>query len=150
VLTGHHNMSVYEKTTATILHVEDTLICLSIYLILPAALGPGVYSASNRNEYQKQEKWFWGVERGRRLRSVGRSVSQSQSYFTTDGQSDPHLIYIYIYIYISIDCAEIDLFRSFKAALYYNKALKHILRSIYTWAIWGSHGWLWRVKSPWL
>jgi hypothetical protein len=24
-----------------------------IYLILPAALGPGVYSASNRNEYQK-------------------------------------------------------------------------------------------------
>jgi hypothetical protein len=27
----------------------------SIYLILPAALGAGVYSASNRNEYQKQE-----------------------------------------------------------------------------------------------
>jgi hypothetical protein len=26
----------------------------SIYLILLAALGPGVYSASNRNEYQKQ------------------------------------------------------------------------------------------------
>jgi hypothetical protein len=26
----------------------------SIYLILPAALGPGIYSASNRNEYQKQ------------------------------------------------------------------------------------------------
>jgi hypothetical protein len=26
---------------------------LSIYLILPAARGPGVYSASNRNEYQK-------------------------------------------------------------------------------------------------
>jgi hypothetical protein len=26
---------------------------LSIYLILPATLGPGVYSASNRNEYQK-------------------------------------------------------------------------------------------------
>jgi hypothetical protein len=25
-----------------------------IYLILPAALGPGVYSASNRNEYQKR------------------------------------------------------------------------------------------------
>jgi hypothetical protein len=24
-----------------------------IYLILPAALGPGVYSASNRNKYQK-------------------------------------------------------------------------------------------------
>jgi hypothetical protein len=27
----------------------------SIYLIFPAALGPEVYSASNRNEYQKQK-----------------------------------------------------------------------------------------------
>jgi hypothetical protein len=27
----------------------------SIYLILPAALDPGVYSAINRNEYQKQK-----------------------------------------------------------------------------------------------
>jgi hypothetical protein len=26
----------------------------SIYVILPAALGPEVYSTSNRNEYQKQ------------------------------------------------------------------------------------------------
>jgi hypothetical protein len=26
-----------------------------IYLILPATLSPGVYSASNRNEYQKQK-----------------------------------------------------------------------------------------------
>jgi hypothetical protein len=35
-----------------------------IYLILPAALGPGVYLASNRNEYQKRKKkyCFWGVE----------------------------------------------------------------------------------------
>jgi hypothetical protein len=31
------------------------MIFLSIYLILPAALGPEVYSASNRNEYQKLE-----------------------------------------------------------------------------------------------
>jgi hypothetical protein len=30
----------------------------SIYLILPAALGPGVYSTSNRNEYQKQKIMF--------------------------------------------------------------------------------------------
>jgi hypothetical protein len=29
---------------------------VSFYLILPAPLGPGVYSASNRNEYQRQEK----------------------------------------------------------------------------------------------
>jgi hypothetical protein len=28
---------------------------LTIYLILPAALSPGVYSASNKNEYQKQK-----------------------------------------------------------------------------------------------
>jgi hypothetical protein len=28
---------------------------LKIYLILPAALFPGVYSASNRNEYQKHK-----------------------------------------------------------------------------------------------
>jgi hypothetical protein len=27
----------------------------SLRLILPEALGPGVYSASNRNEYQKRE-----------------------------------------------------------------------------------------------
>jgi hypothetical protein len=26
-----------------------------MYLILPSALGPGVYLASNRNEYQKQK-----------------------------------------------------------------------------------------------
>jgi hypothetical protein len=30
-------------------------LIFSIDLILPAALGPGVYSASNRNEYQKQK-----------------------------------------------------------------------------------------------
>jgi hypothetical protein len=28
---------------------------ISIYLILPAALGPGVYSSSNRYEYQKHK-----------------------------------------------------------------------------------------------
>jgi hypothetical protein len=30
-------------------------VLFSIYLILPAALGPGVHSTSNRNEYQKQK-----------------------------------------------------------------------------------------------
>jgi hypothetical protein len=30
----------------------------SVYLILPAALGPEVYSASNRNKYQKERKIF--------------------------------------------------------------------------------------------
>jgi hypothetical protein len=36
----------------------------SVYLILPAALAPGVYSTSNRNEYQHI---FLGVKRGRRV-----------------------------------------------------------------------------------
>jgi hypothetical protein len=29
--------------------------CFSIYLILQPALDPGVYSVSNKNEYQKQK-----------------------------------------------------------------------------------------------
>jgi hypothetical protein len=33
-----------------------------IYLILAAALGPGVYSASNRYEYQKEENYNVSVE----------------------------------------------------------------------------------------
>jgi hypothetical protein len=36
----------------------------SIYVVLPVALGPGVYSASNRS----RKKCFWGVERGRCVR----------------------------------------------------------------------------------
>jgi hypothetical protein len=35
----------------------------SIYLILPVALGPGVYSASKRNEYQKQKSNISGEYR---------------------------------------------------------------------------------------
>jgi hypothetical protein len=35
-------------------------IFFSIYLILPGALGPGVHSASNRNEYQKQKNSVLG------------------------------------------------------------------------------------------
>jgi hypothetical protein len=33
------------------------------YQILPAALGPEVYSASNRNEFQKQKKNVFGEQR---------------------------------------------------------------------------------------
>jgi hypothetical protein len=33
---------------------------LSIYLILPVALGPGVYSASNINEYQRHKNNVYG------------------------------------------------------------------------------------------
>jgi hypothetical protein len=32
----------------------------SIYLILPAALGPGVYSALNINEYQEEKNYVSG------------------------------------------------------------------------------------------
>jgi hypothetical protein len=35
-------------------------LIFSNYLILSAALGPGVYSASNRNKYQKQKFFFLG------------------------------------------------------------------------------------------
>jgi hypothetical protein len=34
---------------------EETNEFFSIYLTLPAALGPGACSASDRNEYQKQK-----------------------------------------------------------------------------------------------
>jgi hypothetical protein len=30
-------------------------LIFSIYLILPAALGPGIYSAPNRDKYQKKK-----------------------------------------------------------------------------------------------
>jgi hypothetical protein len=38
---------------------DRRMICFSIYLIIPAELGPGIHSASNRNENQK-EKHFSG------------------------------------------------------------------------------------------
>jgi hypothetical protein len=41
------------RKIAGFIHDEVNFFFL-IYLILPAALSPGVYSASNRNEYQKQ------------------------------------------------------------------------------------------------
>jgi hypothetical protein len=34
-----------------------------LYLILPAALGPGVCSASNRKQYQKQKNNVFGEQR---------------------------------------------------------------------------------------
>jgi hypothetical protein len=42
-----------------LLHYES----VSSYLILPAAQGPGVYSASDRNKYQKQKYCLWVVKR---------------------------------------------------------------------------------------
>jgi hypothetical protein len=37
------------------IQLRTKVVRFSHYLILPAALGLGVYSASNRNEYQKQK-----------------------------------------------------------------------------------------------
>jgi hypothetical protein len=34
----------------------------SIYLIVPAALGPGVHTASNRNEFEKQKNNLSGEQ----------------------------------------------------------------------------------------
>jgi hypothetical protein len=45
------------------------LMFFLIYLILQAILGPGVYLASNRNEYQKQQIMFLGC-RTRPMRSA--------------------------------------------------------------------------------
>jgi hypothetical protein len=35
-------------------------LLIYMHLILPAALGPGVYSASNRNEYKNQKNNVFG------------------------------------------------------------------------------------------
>jgi hypothetical protein len=45
---------------------EVTNFFFSIYLTLPAALDPGVYSVSDRNEYHNI---FLGEKRGRRVRA---------------------------------------------------------------------------------
>jgi hypothetical protein len=43
---------------------------LSIYLIVPAALGPEVYLTSKRNEYQRQEKKMFLGSRSRPVRQA--------------------------------------------------------------------------------
>jgi hypothetical protein len=48
-----------------------------MYPILPAALGPGVYSASNRNEYQKQKIIMF---LGSRVQLVRRADSLAAIY----------------------------------------------------------------------
>jgi hypothetical protein len=42
------------KLNIFILGIKNTYFLF--YFFLPAALGPGIYSASNKNEYQKQKK----------------------------------------------------------------------------------------------
>jgi hypothetical protein len=51
------------------------------YLILPAALGPGAYSTSNRKEYQRQKYMLRMVSSGmlRRVALVRTDVSEELS-----------------------------------------------------------------------
>jgi hypothetical protein len=58
---------------ATSWKVADSRPCdvnFSIYLVLPAVPGPGVHSASNRNEHQKQKKSIF------RLTTLPPSISR--------------------------------------------------------------------------
>jgi hypothetical protein len=54
---------------------QNDFFFFSIYLILPAALGPGVLSAS-RNEYQQQKKTFLRI----RARPVRRADNLTAIY----------------------------------------------------------------------
>jgi hypothetical protein len=69
-----------ETTTDMLNEAADSVnTFFSIYLILSAALGPGVHSACNRNEYQKQKNHVCGgVQRDRcvRLSVLPLSVSR--------------------------------------------------------------------------
>jgi hypothetical protein len=92
----------------------------SIYLNFPAALGSGVYSASNRNEHQKNKKCFGGVERGRclGLTTLPPSVSRLSRQYGILNISHPYrpsrpvmgiaLLYFYIhYLYVHKWCLDI-------------------------------------------
>jgi hypothetical protein len=47
--------SLFSVPGHLLLHTDEVNEFSSVYPILPAALGPGVCSSSNRNEYQKQK-----------------------------------------------------------------------------------------------
>jgi hypothetical protein len=64
---GYFALSVARNLPAGLQFIRGT----RIYLILPAALSPGVYSASNRNEYRKYLKKI--IFLGSKVRPVRRS-----------------------------------------------------------------------------
>jgi hypothetical protein len=51
--------TLYHKPEGRGFETPDESV-FSIYLMLPAALGPGVYSSSNRNDYQKHTNNVFG------------------------------------------------------------------------------------------
>jgi hypothetical protein len=66
MLTLHKNLATSLGYKPKVVGSSPNGVQFSSYLIIPAALGPGVYSASNRNEYRKhQDKYcFWLVKCG--------------------------------------------------------------------------------------
>jgi hypothetical protein len=50
------------------------MISFSIYLILLAALGHGVYSAFNRSQYQKQKNKLWPVRKADNLTAICKPI----------------------------------------------------------------------------
>jgi hypothetical protein len=61
----------------------NEFVFFSIYLILPAALEPGVYSSSNRNEYQKEKIM-------RPVRRADNLIAISEPTVYNVGSSTPH------------------------------------------------------------
>jgi hypothetical protein len=57
-----------------------SLIIVLIYLIFPAALGPGLYSASNRNEFQKQKNNVPGPSAAGKIRSTEKNSFTSSGH----------------------------------------------------------------------
>jgi hypothetical protein len=60
---------------------DEIIALFSSHLILPAAPGPGVYSAFNRNEYQE---YSWGVKRVRLTNSQSRVCRLSRKFGILD------------------------------------------------------------------
>jgi hypothetical protein len=59
-----HKAIYLEFTRLTTKHPDEVNeFFFSFYLIPPTAINLGVYSASNRNEYQKQKSNISGVQR---------------------------------------------------------------------------------------
>jgi hypothetical protein len=55
---GEHTVATIQKVVVS--RPDEVNAFLSIYLILLSSLGPGIHSASNRNEHQKQKNTVSG------------------------------------------------------------------------------------------